>query len=292
MRHYPNFTIAIRDSLAALERYGDDVDPGKWQGVSTEGKPDLVTREVLNWGIGVPVGRHHMSQPPGECMRADDLLSYLQHEIEPNLPWADLEFEDRISREPRNPHYSLTEWPWWQGQEGSTMFEGKFSHTYAERFWPKRATDETQYAKSNLGIRYKLGDLDDLVTMLLNNPSTRQAYLPIYFPEDTGAVHGGRIPCTLGYQFMLRENKMHMWYFIRSCDYVRHFRDDIYLACRLLLWVINEVQERWLRTDVQHKQNPNDWQPGYLYMTCCSLHYHKGDQHLLDVSQKRYVGGE
>lgn len=279
MRYYADFERAIQASRKALDQFGEDVDPGRWQGVPTDGKPDLVTREILDWGISVAV---------------PDNIDSLQKSIQPSLPWADLEFEDRVGRVPQNPHKSLEHWPWWQGQEGATMFGGKFSHTYAERFWPREAGREERVEQKlwpkMRGIRYRYGDLDDLITMLLNDPQTRQAYLPIFFPEDTGAVHGGRIPCTLGYQFMLRDNKLHMWYFIRSCDYIRHFRDDIYLACRLLLWVLDELSGRWMRTDVNHKVNWETVDPGYLHMTCCSLHYHKGDEHLLNLMEKRYVG--
>ena len=78
---------------------------------------------------------------------------------------------------------------------------------------------------------------------------------------------------------MLRDEKLHLWYFIRSCDYVRHFRDDIYLAARLLLWVLDELLERELRGDTE--QHWYDVSPGYLHMLVCSLHYHRGDAHLV-----------
>ena len=81
------------------------------------------------------------------------------------------------------------------------------------------------------------------------SPLTRQAYLPVFFPEDTGAHHGERIPCTLGYQFMQRRNQLSIWYFIRSCDFTRHFRDDVYLAIRLLDWMRQEVGLGWGRGD-------------------------------------------
>ena len=32
-----------------------------------------------------------------------------------------------------------------------------------------------------------------------------------------------------------------MFYDIRSCDLLRHFQDDIYLACRLLIWMWNKL---------------------------------------------------
>jgi hypothetical protein len=68
-----------------------------------------------------------------------------------------------------------------------------------------------------------------------------------------------------------------MWYPIRSCDLVRHFRDDLYMASRLMLWVLTELQEEELRGD-----NPQLWvdvSPGILHFTAYSFHVHKGDLH-------------
>jgi thymidylate synthase len=95
---------------------------------------------------------------------------------------------------------------------------------------------------NNEGIRYSYGDLNDLVNLLMKDPKTRQAYLPIWFPEDTGAVHGGRVPCTLGYHFIHRDDYMDITYHIRACDALRHFVDDIYLAGRLLFWVLKNLE--------------------------------------------------
>ena len=92
-------------------------------------------------------------------------------------------------------------------------------------------------------IHFDYGDLGDIIKLLADQPLTRQAYLPVWFPEDTGALHGGRLPCTLGYQFIMRDGRFHIIYPIRSCDFVRHFRDDIYMTVRLLQWVKERAAE-------------------------------------------------
>lgn len=231
---------------------GQDVDPGHWQGVPTEGKPDLITRELLDVSFTVPMPQYK----PEECTMEQPLFM-IRDEIQPNLPWADEHFEERVGRRPTNPGEAYKNWPWWQGQDEQTMEDGKFTHTYQERMWPP----------TNIrGIRYLYGDLDDVVHLLMDKPTTRQAYLPIFFPEDTGAVHGGRIPCTLGYYFLGRGALLHLWYTIRSCDAVRHFRDDVYLAARLQLWVCDRLS----------------MQPGNFHFHAYSFHLHKGDQHHLE----------
>lgn len=262
MRFYPTFSTAVKDARKLLLEFGEDVDAGRWQGVPTQGKPDLVTRELLDFDFGVrfPVDPHSVDR--------------LKTDIQPNLPWADLEFEDRIGGIPLNPHHSLEHWPWWHGQYDVTASTSgtedtddfRFDHTYSERYWPPVVK----------GIRYEMGNLNDLINMLERDPYTRQAWFPIFYPEDTGAVFGGRVPCTLGYHFMLRGDTLNLWYPIRSCDYVRHFRDDIYLTCRLGLWVLQQLFERELRHDEQ--QVWVDVQHICLRMKIFSLHYHKGDE--------------
>jgi hypothetical protein len=67
-----------------------------------------------------------------------------------------------------------------------------------ERYWPKYinwAQDE-EPQDAMFGIRYNYGDLNDVVDLLARSPATRQAVLPVWFPEDTGAVHGERVPCS------------------------------------------------------------------------------------------------
>lgn len=147
----------------------------------------------------------------------------------------------------------------------------KFSHTYSERFWPPQG----------YGIRYPFGNLDSLVHLLLKYPTTRQAYLPIFFPEDTGAVHGGRIPCTLGYHFLMRDGFMHVHYPIRSCDFVRHFRNDCYLTVRLLLWILERLKEK----------DPDRWGyvlPGMFSMWCGSLHVFRNDLSIVRGDLRAY----
>jgi len=293
VRHHENFHQAIEAAWHQVPRLGHRVDPGRWQGVPTEGKPDLVTVELLNYSF----------QCPTIVERTFDdsytQLGHLAHLIQPNLPWADDHFDERVSRVPSNPGEQYKNWPWWNpvkqevtaahpdtgeqvvgdisGLAASRELPGdfKFTHTYQERIWAVQAMNLNQGRR--MGIRYEYGDLDDLVQLLLREPYTRQAYLPIFFPEDTGAVHGGRTPCTLGYHFLLRDNEFHMWYTIRSCDLVRHFQDDIYLAARLQLWVLAELVQAELRSD--HPQVWVDVRPGMFFFQAFSLHYHKGDEH-------------
>lgn len=265
---YPNFQKAVEKCKSDLLTRSYEIFPSHWQGVEVSNKPEMAMREILNTSLTVPVWT--------------DLLAPLQKDIEPNLPWADDHFDERVCGQPLNPGVTWKTWPWGHNAE-KFMADGMYNHSYAERYFPRLADklgplivpmneENWEHAETCLphsGIRYEYGDLNDVLDLLEREPLTRQAYLPIFFPEDTGAVHGDRIPCSLGYHFILRHGYLHCVYYLRSCDFVRHFRDDLYLTVRLMLWVLEKLKdksERW-----------NSAQPGTLTTHITSLHMFKND---------------
>lgn len=232
-------------------RMAPAVHTEKWQGFDISKRPEAKMHEIINIFFTVPT------------MGVEQLTHY-QNVIEPNLPWADEHFEERVGGHPLNPPPSWVRWPFAHSAEKALEGE-QFNHTYPERFWPKWAGLPQEHNKAHTGIRYAYGDLDDVVNLLASQPLTRQAFLPIFFPEDTGAVHGGRVPCTIGYHFLMREGRLHLFYYIRSCDFVRHFRDDVYLAIRLQLWMLDKLRQK----------DPRTWtsvRPGDFSMHIGSLH--------------------
>jgi hypothetical protein len=251
-----------------VEEYGTKVPVEKWHGVSTENRPDLVSIELQNVSWVAPMAIY------------TDNIGQLALDCEPNLPWADEHFLERVSGIPMNPGEEYKNWPWYrEGSDWDLSFRehGIFTHTYMERMWPKKAgvkgpeMGRPQFAESR-GIRWKMGDLLDVVHLLLREPYTRQAFVPIWFPEDTGVVHEGRVPCTIGYQLMLRRELLHMWYIIRSCDVVRYMRDDVYMAIRLadwFLWHLQSKSERWQGVML-----------GDFTFHCFSLHMFEGDRYV------------
>lgn len=183
-----------------------------------------------------------------------------------NLPWAEDHFRERMSGHPLNPPPSEAYWPFAQaGNEAHKKDGGFFSHTYPERFWPKFADGQGREGGYNHGIKFEYGDFNDLIEVLRKNPKSRQAYLPIWFPEDlVAAREGKRVPCTLGYHFLLGPFGMDIVYHIRSCDFLRHFPDDVYMAMRLLQVVLKMLGDQEIR-------------PNQLIMNIGSLHVFKGD---------------
>lgn len=235
---------------------GQEVEVGEWQSQDVRDKPEMISREL----------RHVTFK-----LKVWDTIELLQKDVSPNLPWAEDHFLERVSGEPLNPPPSEAWWPY-AVQSNSAHKEGElFSHTYPERMWPKDAgwpKGPFQYWTKDLnrGVRYALGDLSDVVAQLTKNPLTRQAYLPIWFPEDTGARSNQRVPCTLGYHFLIRNGRCEIVYYIRSCDLLRHFTDDVYMACRLLQWVVRKLQGNGIDVKVDS-----------LIMYISSLHVFRGD---------------
>jgi hypothetical protein len=281
---FMTFRQAIAYVQDCLRDNSEVVHTERWQGVDVSRKPEAAMHEVRYLNFSVPVEH-------------TDLVRH-RFTIRPNLPWADAHFDERVCGAPLNPGIQWRHWPY--AQSADKFREGeRFNHSYMERMWPKyahadgppfetrdqfeRYLDTLSGLKRsvgsenwpnewplNYGIKYRYGDLDDLVEQLNREPLTRQAYLPIWFPEDTGIANPDRKPCTLGYFFLMRNGKLDVTYYIRSCDFVRHFRDDIYLTVRLQIWILERLRAL----------NPviwNDVEPGLFRMDIGSLHCFRND---------------
>lgn len=281
---FETFRDAIEQASCQLRYRSKIVHSDHWQGLDIRDKPEMATHEVAHVSFAVNMGA--MKVP---STAIGGTIGTLQEDIEPNLPWADDHFEERVCGMPINPGVEWKRWPYGNSAVKFLDERGMFNHNYMERYWPKHAghlvvptlTAEDWEPGSmlihdpmpiNHGIMYDYGDLNDVVTLLAGDPFTRQAYLPVWFPEDTG---GGskRAPCTIGYHFLMRQGLLDINYHIRSCDFVRHFRDDIYLTVRLLLWVLNrcrQIDSKW-----------DDVRPGKFVMQIGSLHLFRNDYNQL-----------
>lgn len=233
---------------------------GHWQQLDVSQSPEHATYELLNVNVEMPMPEKKFTSDPGPGVGAIDC-------IWPDLPWAEGHFLERVAGKAVNPGDWHDRWPYHKHGEALHLKGKIYDHNYMERIWPKGLLK---------GYRFPVGDLNDVIDHLLRKKGTRQAYLPLWFPEDTGAIEDQRVPCTLGYQFIIRNDELNIVYLMRSCDIYRHFTNDVYMAVRLAQHVLSYL--------------PRTISMGRLNMSITSLHGFYGDteeiKHLDDMRQR------
>lgn len=233
------------------------INAGTWQQLDISNSSAHDTWELLNVTM---------------VLKMPSDISEAQQMIQPDLPWAEDHFAERVGGKPINPGVAWEYWPYHRHGVDLHLREGKkYDHNYMERMWCKGLVFEDPLIGWDpfRGYRFPVGDLRDVVNQLKKNPSTRQAYLPIWFPEDTGAIENQRIPCSIGYHFIIRDNKLHLQYNLRSCEIYRHFTNDVYLAIRLAQWMDEQLLELELEM-------------GNLTMHMVSFHGFVGDRKFIE----------
>lgn len=195
MRIYSNFRDAWGEIKRDLKEMGIRVTTTSMQNKNIYGDPDFATLELQNYIFTV-------SHPDAR-------------DLSPSLPWADIEFNERMSGQPINPGAA-----WKERQEIWAEFlvdgpRGKeFDYTYSERF-------------------HDCDLVNALIANIIADPQSRQHFISVWRPED---LHKGlgekRIPCTIGYLFQIRDEKINVTYLQRSADFATHLMNDIYLCYR------------------------------------------------------------
>jgi thymidylate synthase len=101
--------------------------------------------------------------------------------------------------------------------------DGLFSYTYAERFrW------QMPYVLNELRLR----------------PNSRQAMMTMYDANKDIMNWGGkdRVPCSVSYQFLIRDGKLNIVYNQRSCDFLKFFAYDVYFTISLQQYIANQLK--------------------------------------------------
>ena len=215
MRIYINAEEMIEETKRDLAEMGIVVRPATMQDKYVKGNPDYETRELQNYSY---------------CLldaKSQDIPGVIQ-------PWADAEFEERVTDPflrheeygPSTPNFINPGKAWELRPEVWTEYlhEGKMAYTYNELLW-------------------KNDQLMKIMGALINDPDSRQLWVSLWNPEKDPDFLGGisRVPCSLGYAFQVRDGKLNMHYVMRSCDFATHFRNDVYLAIKLLEWVAEKT---------------------------------------------------
>lgn len=215
MRIYINAQEMIEETKRDLAEMGIVVKPATMQDKYIKGDPNYETRELQNYSY---------------CLldaKSQDIPGVTQ-------PWADAEFEERVT-DPflRSPEGELSEpnflnpgkaWELRKEVWTEYLHEGKMAYTYNELIW-----NNDQVTK--------------IINRLREDPDSRQLWISLWNPDKDPDFLGGisRVPCSLGYGLQVRDGKLNLHYVMRSCDFATHFRNDVYLAIRFLEWVAEKT---------------------------------------------------
>jgi len=178
------------------------------QDMYVENDPDFKTKELIGYAYKIDPNWNN-----------DDLEEVLNH-LDIPIKWVESEFIERTNGKRSNPGRA------WANRANiwKRFIEphGKFSYTYGERYFPQ---------------------MNRILQELKDHPTSRQAILQMYKEEDNKWWGGQRrIPCTLSYQFFLRDGGLHCVYNMRSCDYFTFFASDMVLTLKLMEWVAKQLE--------------------------------------------------
>lgn len=171
------------------------------QDQEVRGDPGFRTIELTGY-------QYSLKNPSLESL--EKMVTYLNG----NLEWAKEELLERLGGA-INPGTAWTA----NGESRKTwepfLREGRFAYSY-----PERLTLQLDYAIAELQRR----------------PSTRQAVMTMYDVHQDLMNWGGldRVPCSLTYQFLLRDEQLTLIYSQRSCDFMKFFATDVYITCGML----------------------------------------------------------
>lgn len=223
MRIYINASEMIEEVKRDLAEMGITVRPSTMQDKYIKGNKDYETKELQNYSY---------------C-----LLNAKSQDIpDVSQPWADAEFEERVTDpwdrtsplDSTNGHFINPGEAWklrpeiW-GEYLHEAFEGEtgnkvMAYTYNELLW-----NNDQVTK--------------VLSRLKEDPDSRQLWISLWDPTKDPDYLGGvsRVPCSLGYGLQVRDGALNLHYVMRSCDFVTHFRNDVYLAIKFLEWTAEKT---------------------------------------------------
>ena len=135
--------------------------------------------------------------------------------------------------------YAQAEWKWYlSGDRNIAKLEELYGKVPA--IW-KHMADEYNEVNSNYGWQWKrLHQLDKVITMLRDNPETRQAAISIYDGKEIDQYKHDT-PCTYAVQFTVLDNKLNMSVVMRSNDLWYGFCNDQYQFSNLQMLVAKET---------------------------------------------------
>lgn len=208
MRIFRNCAEAASEVKREVAEMGKEVKLKTYQDKNIENDPKFFTRELICYSFMI-------SEPKDK----DKLLEVFGKNTPENKAWCEKEFEERINQTQQNPgeSYKFRNNVWDQ-----FMTDGKFAYTYGER----------------------IGDqVETVIDMLKENQNSRNAIISIWDRQIDKDRIGGkmRVPCSMFYQVLIRNGKVHLVYNIRSNDVMTHWCFDIWMAISLQEYIAGKL---------------------------------------------------
>lgn len=233
MRIYKTIKDALNETFRDLKVRGISVECNSYQDKKLTGD-DRFVKELM--GVSFKIEK--------PCFKRDEAIQYIfKEESDKIIRYCKQEIKDRCSGKPLNPgnSYKIRSDMWNQFLENN-----RFSYQYAERLW----TDN---------------QFESVIQCLKNDKGTRQAVLSVWNPSSDMNINklggGNRIPCSLNYQFMIRNNALHCIYSMRSNSAIEHCPIDLYCASGLMEYMVKRLKDKY-----------PDLKTGSLTYICGSLH--------------------
>lgn len=225
MRVYADCYELMSELYREVWEMGHIVHPNSMQNKDVTGDDDFTTKEITNYSYCLTT------------LHKEDYLFLADPEAK---EWADAEFMERISPDYVNPGHA------WK---------------LRERIWKEFLNEQGRFDYS-YNNRMHLS-LNCTINELRRNPDSRQAIINVWDPQIDPPNLGGkrRVPCSMYYQILVRNDQVDIIYNQRSADMVVHFGNDVYLAWQLMLHVSHQI----------------DIDSGHLYHNIGSLHSYKKD---------------
>lgn len=244
MRIFTNPFEAFKEVERDLWEMGITVAPQTMQDKKIAGDPAYVTKEVRGYSFKIVDWSWNITH----IKRA--LHHFFEEETDAVLTYVLAEFRERVQGKATNPGTAyLHRKDLWE----EYLHDGKFAYTYSERITPQlqiileelRTNPESRQAIINIHSNISPLICGAMIKM------EKDGCIKIYDDghinlEETNYVEpsidlcnrggGGRLPCSMYYQIMVREEKVDLIYTMRSCDFLVHFPVDISLALLLQDW--------------------------------------------------------
>lgn len=220
MRIFRTLAEAVNDTARDIKVRGISVECNSYQDKELEGE-DRYVKELM--GVAFKV-----SKPLLEREKAISYIFRDPGEAKKIIKYCKQEIKDRCCGKPLNPgnSYKIRADMWTKFLEGGK----KFSYQYAERLWTNN-------------------QFETVIDILKKDSGTRQAVLSIWDPNKDMVASklggGNRIPCSLFYQFMVRNNRLHLIYTMRSNDFLGHHVIDLYCATGLMEYVVKRLEDTY-----------------------------------------------